>query len=196
VRSTRAESTREKILYAAVDLFHEFGYNATSVQDIVRKANVPKGSFYNYFKSKEELAIAASDIFFPNGLASLALENASSPVGRLRRYFRLTLKEMQRYEYVRGCLVGNFASEITNAAPALQKRVAEHLEEATRRIAVVISQAQEAREIEPGLPTMDLARFILNSLYGAILRSKTDRTDLPMKLFQQFALEPFLVKDR
>jgi hypothetical protein len=71
-----------------------------------------------------------------------------------------------------------------------------HLDEATRRIAVVISQAQEAGEMDPELPTMDLARFILNSLYGAISRSKTDRTERPMKLLQQFALEPFVVKKR
>jgi len=49
----RGDLTREKILKAAGALFHEFGYNGTSVQDIVRKADVPKVSFYNYFKSKE-----------------------------------------------------------------------------------------------------------------------------------------------
>jgi TetR/AcrR family transcriptional regulator, transcriptional repressor for nem operon len=192
----RGGSTQEKLLKAAINLFHEFGYNGTSVQDIVGAAKVPKGSFYNYFKSKEALAIAASDIFYPYALGFLELENTSSPVGRLRKYLRLTLGEMQRYGYVRGCLVGNFATEITNATPALKKRVTELLDEATRRIAVVISQAQEAGEIDPRLPTMDLARFILNSLYGAIFRSKTDRTERPMKLLQQFALDPFLVKKR
>jgi TetR/AcrR family transcriptional repressor of nem operon len=103
---------------------------------------------------------------------------------------------MQRYGYVRGCLVGNFASEIAKATPALKKRVTELLDEATGRIALVVSQAQEAREIDPRVPTMDLSRFILNSLYGAIFRSKTDRTERPMKLLQRFALEPFLMKKR
>jgi TetR/AcrR family transcriptional regulator, transcriptional repressor for nem operon len=196
VAMARGDLTREKILQAAGALFHEFGYNGTSVQDIVRKAGVPKGSFYNYFKSKEELAIAASDVFYPYALAFLDLQNTSSPVTRLRKYFQLTLKEMQRYEYVRGCLVGNFASEITNATPALKKRVTEHLDEATRRIAVVISQAQEMGEMDPEVSTMDLSRFILNSLYGAIFRSKTDRTERPMKLLQKFALDPFVIKKR
>jgi TetR/AcrR family transcriptional repressor of nem operon len=196
VAMARGDLTREKILQAAGALFHEFGYNGTSVQDIVRKAGVPKGSFYNYFKSKEELAIAASDVFYPYALAFLDLQNTSSPVTRLRKYFQLTLKEMQRYEYVRGCLVGNFASEITNATPALKKRVTEHLDEATRRIAVVVSQAQEMGEINPEVSTMDLSRFILNSLYGAIFRSKTDRTERPMKLLQKFALDPFVIKKR
>jgi TetR/AcrR family transcriptional regulator, transcriptional repressor for nem operon len=188
------DSTREKILKAAAGLFHEFGYNGTSVQDIVSKANVPKGSFYNYFKSKEALAIAASDDLYPYALALLELENTSSPLGRLRKYFRLTLKEMQRYHYLRGCLVGNFASEITNATPALKTRITQHLDEATRRVAVVVSQAQDAGEMDPELPTMDLSRFILNSLYGAIFRSKTDRTERPMKLLERFALDPFVIQ--
>jgi TetR/AcrR family transcriptional repressor of nem operon len=196
VATARGDSTREKILKAALGLFHEFGYNGTSVQDIVSKANVPKGSFYNYFKSKEELAIAASDACYPYALAMLELENTSSPVARLRKYFLLTLKEIQRYEYVRGCLVGNFASEITEATPALKKRITQHLDEATRRIAVVVSQAQEAGEIDPGVPSVDLSRFILNSLYGAIFRSKTEQTERPMKLLQRFALEPWVVKKR
>lgn len=190
----RGDATREKLLKAAISLFHEFGYNGTSVQDIVSAAKVPKGSFYNYFKSKEEAAIAASDVFYPYALEFLELENISSPVARLRKYFRLTLREMQRYSYVRGCLVGNFASEITNATPALKKRVTELLDEATRRIAVVVSQAQETGEMDPDVPTMDLSRFILNSLYGAIFRSKTDRSQGPMKLLEQFALNPFVFK--
>jgi TetR/AcrR family transcriptional repressor of nem operon len=158
VTLTRGDATREKLLKAAIGLFHEFGYNGTSVQDIVSKAKIPKGSFYNYFKSKEELAIAASDVFYPYALAFLELENNSSPVARLRKYFRLTLNEMRRYGYVRGCLVGNFASEITNATPALKKRVTELLDEATRRIAVVVLQAQEMGEIDPNVPTMNLNR--------------------------------------
>jgi hypothetical protein len=65
----------------------------------------------------------------------------TSPVARLRKYFRLTLNEMRRYGYVRDCLVGNFASESTNATPVLKERVTELLDEATRRIAVVVLQA-------------------------------------------------------
>jgi TetR/AcrR family transcriptional regulator, transcriptional repressor for nem operon len=192
----RGDATREKLLKAAIGLFHEFGYNATSVQDIVSAAKIPKGSFYSHFRSKEELAIAASDVFYPYALEFLRLENTSSPVARLRKYLRLTLKEMQRYGYVRGCLVGNFASEITNATPALKKRVSELLDEATRRIAVVVSQAQEAGELDPAVRTLDLSRFLLNSLYGAIFRSKTDRSERPMRLLQQFALDPFVIKKR
>jgi TetR/AcrR family transcriptional repressor of nem operon len=190
----RGDATREKLLHAAVELFHKFGYNATSVQDIVSGVGVPKGSFYNYFKSKEDIAIAASDVFYSVFLSHLKLENTSSPVKRLRSFFRFILGEMQRHEYSRGCMVGNLAAEITNETPALRTRVGELLDEATRRIAIVIRQAQEAGELDTTLPTLDLSRFILDALYGAIYRSKTDRTERPMKLFERFAFTPFIVK--
>jgi TetR/AcrR family transcriptional repressor of nem operon len=189
-------TTRESLIQAAAHLFHERGYNATSVQDIVSEAGVPKGTFYNYFESKEALAIAASDVFHPRVLSMLVLEASTSPSRRLRQYFRAISKELQRFEYLRGCLVGNFASEITNATPALKKRVAEHLDEATWRMGVVIEQGQKAGEIQADIPPMDLARFMLNSLYGAILRSKTETTDRPMRLFLRFAFEPFVLKRR
>ncbi|NJE13628.1 TetR/AcrR family transcriptional regulator [Thermococcus sp. LS2] len=47
--------TREKILKAARELFAEKGYDKTTVDEIVERAGVAKGTFYNYFKSKEEL---------------------------------------------------------------------------------------------------------------------------------------------
>ena len=192
----RGDATRETLLHSAIRLFHEFGYNGTSVQDIVSEAGVPKGSFYNYFKSKEDIAIAASDVFYSFLLSHLKLESRLSPVKRLRNFFRYLLRELQRYEYTRGCLVGNFASEITNGTPALKNRIDEHLEEATRRIAVVVTQAQKAGEMDATLPTLDLSRFILDSLYGAILRSKTTRTERPMKLFERFAFAPFIINAR
>jgi TetR/AcrR family transcriptional repressor of nem operon len=189
-------TTREGLIQAAVHLFHERGYNATSVQDIVSEAGVPKGTFYNYFDSKEALAIAASDVFYPRALSLLDLEASTSPSRRLRRYFDAISTELQRFDYLRGCLVGNFASEITTATPALKKRVAEHLDAATRRMSVVIEQGQTAGEIRADVPPMDLARFLLNSLYGAIFRSKTETSERPMRLFRRFAFEPFVLKRR
>jgi len=50
-------STRQKIVSAAFDRFHALGYTACGVQEIVDAAGVPKGSFYNYFKAKELLAV-------------------------------------------------------------------------------------------------------------------------------------------
>ncbi len=57
----RPPAGRDKILEAALDLFAEKGFHATSVDQIAKRAGVSKGLTYNYFKSKEELLIAIID---------------------------------------------------------------------------------------------------------------------------------------
>jgi hypothetical protein len=73
---------------------------------------------------------------------------------------------------------------------------AEHLDEAARRMSVVVEQGQKAGEITSDVAAMDLARFLLNSLYGAILVSKAETTDRPMRLFLRLAFEPLLLQRR
>lgn len=52
---TRSEKTRQAIIDAGVLLFHERGYHATSVRDVVEHAGITKGAFYHHFDGKETL---------------------------------------------------------------------------------------------------------------------------------------------
>jgi len=52
-------SLREKLACSAVDTLHTFGFKGCSIQDITEAAGVPKGSFFNHFENKEDLAIDA-----------------------------------------------------------------------------------------------------------------------------------------
>ena len=83
--------TREKILWAAFKAFHEVGYNGTSIQDIIEAAGVPKGSSYNYFKSKEQLAVEVLSLYATTMQDAMMGSTESSPISRLRidrpRYF-------------------------------------------------------------------------------------------------------------
>ena len=52
-------SLREKLASSAVGTLHTFGFRGCSIQDITEAAGVPKGSFFNHFENKEDLAIDA-----------------------------------------------------------------------------------------------------------------------------------------
>lgn len=56
-RQISAEETRKKLLNAAISLLHEKGFAAINVDDITTKAGVSKGSFYTYFKRKEDIVL-------------------------------------------------------------------------------------------------------------------------------------------
>ena len=55
----KLNSKKDHILWAGLEVMKMQGYNGTSVKDIVDAAGVPKGSFYNYFESKESFAVDA-----------------------------------------------------------------------------------------------------------------------------------------
>lgn len=66
MQMTKRGETREKILKAATEIFFHNGYEATSVRDILEKADVVTGSFYHYFPSKELLLEAVVERFLMN----------------------------------------------------------------------------------------------------------------------------------
>lgn len=48
---------RTKIIELCADLIHQYGYNNVGIQKIIEKADIPKGSFYHFFNSKEDLGL-------------------------------------------------------------------------------------------------------------------------------------------
>ena len=84
-----AKSTREHLIDVGLGLMHQNGYNATGLTDILKAADVPKGSFYHHFGSKEDFAAAALERYGMRAREHAAVLNDRTipPLKRLRRYF-------------------------------------------------------------------------------------------------------------
>src|SRR4029079_18820416 len=119
-------NVREKIVDAGVKVLIEKGFNGSGVQDITDAAQVPKGSFYNHFESKEALGAAALDQYWQlieRGLEVLSNEKIP-PLERLRLYFQSLADLMQSWDYYRGCMVGNFSAELADHSRLIRDRLA------------------------------------------------------------------------
>src|SRR5258708_7334662 len=104
-----ASKVRQKIVDAALDRFHALGFNACGVQEIVDKAGVPKGSFYNYFKAKELLALEVLEIYAEASGREALAESNHPPIERLRTHFETMAARYESFGYSKGCLLGNIA---------------------------------------------------------------------------------------
>jgi TetR/AcrR family transcriptional regulator, transcriptional repressor for nem operon len=171
-------SLRDQIVKAAVETLHRQGFNGASVQDITEAAHAPKGSFYNHFESKEELAIAALDRYWERVQASLGIleDKAFPPLQRISRYFRLLNGAAQKNGFRKGCMIGNLCAEITDQSPKARDRLATLLARWTRAIEACVEEAQKDGSMRRDLDPHDAAAFLINAWEGAMLRSKADRS--------------------
>ena len=123
---TKGEGNRQRIISAADDLFYRRGYNQTSFQDISEATGIPRGNFYYYFKTKDEILNAVVDSRI-NELASLLGKIESdtySPRERLITF--CDILESNRDNVIQsGCPFGSLSSELAKDEPELQKKSTE-----------------------------------------------------------------------
>jgi TetR/AcrR family transcriptional repressor of nem operon len=176
---------------------HQNGYNATGVTEILKAADLPKGSFYHHFGSKEDFAAAALEEFAAreakHALTVLG-DLKTPPLRRLKRYFTDLVKISGQEGAIPGCMIRRFSLEIAAESPQLRKRISASFDHWQHTIATVIRQAVAQKELPAGTDPESLAGFLLNSWEGALLRSQADKSDAPLEIFMHYVFGGLLTK--
>ena len=130
----RTSTAKERLTDAALRMIWGHSYGATSVDAICDKAKVKKGSFYYFFKSKCDLAVAAIDADWKEQRAQLdtVFSPTVPPLERLRRYFEFNFEQLQQIKEecgaVLGCPLNALGSEVCTQETALREKIQEILE--------------------------------------------------------------------
>jgi TetR/AcrR family transcriptional regulator, transcriptional repressor for nem operon len=125
----KGQEFRQHIVETANRLFYQRGFNQTSFSDIAEAAQIPRGNFYYYFKTKDEILEAVVDLRLEGIRAMLAEWDAAfpEPRDRLKRYVQILLNAEQdilRY----GCPMGSLTVELSKTQLVLQSRAREMFE--------------------------------------------------------------------
>jgi TetR/AcrR family transcriptional regulator, transcriptional repressor for nem operon len=185
-------SARNSILEAAMKLFIERGFNACSVEDITKAAHVPKGSFYNHFKSKESLA---ADIVIEYGKGatdrSVLTNRDVNPLTRLKRHFATLNVHFSSCND--GCLIGKFMAEVSADTPQIRENLRRVLNLWGEQLSSAIADGQRAGSIRKDLPADDLAAFLIDSYEGAILRTRVEKGPRALEYFVKVVFSSIVV---
>jgi len=175
-------STRNVVLSAGSKLFIERGFSACGVQDITDAAGVPKGSFYNHFKSKEALAAEVLAEYGKGTTDRSILSNRKlPPLARLKKHFAALNDHFSQCHD--GCLVGKFMAEVSEDTPQIRNELLRVLTLWGEQISAVIAEGQQQGSIRSDLKASELANFLIDSYEGAILRTRVEKNPAALKAF-------------
>jgi TetR/AcrR family transcriptional regulator, transcriptional repressor for nem operon len=190
----RRQDVRDRLLDAGVKALLSSGYAGTSVDEIVKGAGVPKGSFYYYFESKEVLAREAVGRYaeFDEPLREALANGKGKALVRLRRYFEAHLAYFETKQFAHGCLFGNLALELSEDSEVVRKAVETRMREWTGVIAGVLAEARSDGAIGAASDEKILAAYVVNGWEGAVLRMRVERSSAPLKAFLKVTFDRVL----
>lgn len=183
-RPRNPDMIRTRLLDVGLAAFARRGYHGTGIKEIVDTAQVPKGSFYNYFKSKEEFGIAIvrrhSDEFWQRWHDSMDLAHAD-PLQALRDCFERMLSEHQECAVNTCYVVAHVAAEVCESSEECTRLMATVLREWWDNLALALRRAQEAGLARCDIPAEQLATLFWDAWHGAMLRVRIENSVEPLR---------------
>jgi TetR/AcrR family transcriptional repressor of nem operon len=189
--------SKDDILQVGLDLVLSRGFNATGVEAILKQAKVPKGSFYNFFPSKEEFSLAIIDKFVNarRKVFNPIFSDKSIPqLERVKRSFETLIAIFEADDCSKGCLLGNLGQEMADHSENVRQRLEGSLQEWSRAVSGLLLQAQLEKAIPADLDAGMLAENLISSFQGALLRSKVKKSAEPLRDFIHLYFDRFLVQ--
>ena len=165
-RERRRVHTRERLFRTALRLFARRGFFETRIEDITEAVDVGKGTFFNYFPSKEHLLAAFGEMQLGKVQgAVLAAQESQEPVRRaLRRLLHSLAEEPGRSQaLVRSLLMANLSSR------PIRRLLRRNLGRGRRLLGQMIVQGQRQREIRRELRPALVARLFQQTFFGTLM---------------------------
>lgn len=195
--TAKHQAKKDEILNAGLELIWRNGYNGTSVKDIVVAAGIPKGSFYQYFESKEDFAKEAMNSaceFAKNATEPILCNLDLSPVAKIRKLYELRIHmATDEFHYEKGCMLTNLTGEVANSNEHLRKLVGETWIKMIRPLVETIQDAIDQGEISASHNANELAEYLENAFRGAITSALATRSSSSYEAFMKYSFDNVLV---
>ena len=187
------QDTRQLLLMKGAEILHRKGFHDAGIQEVLEAAGVPKGSFYYYFKSKEDFGLQVIDIYAGVMLGTLRTnleKDGRSVLEGLKGFFRdMTAHAEQGFT---GCPLGNLSQELGGSSEVFRSKLNDIFTDLEKGIAASLREAQRSGEVPPGVEPGRAAVLMVSAWEGALLRMKLTRDTSPYQVFERFIFDEFL----
>jgi TetR/AcrR family transcriptional repressor of nem operon len=177
----KGEQTRQEIIRKAAPIFNQRGYEGAALSDLMKATGLKKGGIYRHFENKQQLAAEAFDYAWRETVEARThdLDSIPNSVDRLKQWVANFVE--RRGAIPGGCPLLNTAIDTDDGNSVLRERAREALHGWRDSLVKVIHAGIKAREIRPRIDAKNLATLIISSLEGAIMLSRLERSDEPLR---------------
>lgn len=181
-----SENTREKLITTAIRIMAVKGFNNTGIAEILAEVGVPKGSFYHYFKSKDELGFAIIE-FYGQVLYGSLSEHLTLTKGRaivrLRSYFEMLIEYFETDFSHCNCLLGNLAQELAIQNPEMRRAIFDRYLAIEKLIAACLVKAKSEGDVAAVVDEAKFAAVLFSCWEGCLVRAKLAQCSSPLVEF-------------
>jgi len=191
---TNKQIKRDKLLDQGVQMLLTKGYHGTGIKEILDIVQVPKGSFYNYFASKEEFAAEAINHYIEPFITLLNQHLQASEVdalSALKNYYTELIIEVEKGDYKGGCLLGNLIGEIGDTSELCKQSLKNALDRYKQLQTTALEHAQQQGTVRKDRSAESMADLLVNNWQGALLRMKIEQSVQPLQAFYDTLLDDY-----
>ncbi|MCH7564870.1 MAG: TetR family transcriptional regulator C-terminal domain-containing protein [Gemmatimonadetes bacterium] len=189
-RQERSQATRDRLLEQGLSSFIVKGFHGTGIKEVLEEVGVPKGSFYNYFESKDDFGAQVIELYSRrfHGLLDEVIQADGDPLDNLKAYLASEVERLDRDGT--GCLLGNLSAEVGATNATLRAALARGMAGSRHRFARIISEAQRRGRIRTDVTAEQLAGILLATWQGALIRMQTEASVEPLEECCELLLGP------
>jgi AcrR family transcriptional regulator len=168
--TTKGDLTRQHIIEKAMQLFSVQGYFNTSIDSIVKAADLTKGGLYGHFPNKQEIWYAVYDecVRIWKRVVFQGVRDISDPLARIERVIENSLKNyLGGGVFEGGCFLLNSLVELAGQSPSMSNFVLAGFKSFAARLRLWLEEAEQKGMLREGLNLDEIANFLVISLNGA-----------------------------
>lgn len=162
------------------------GYHGTGVVGILKSLGIPKGSFYNFFESKEAFLLEAIELYGNAGLKLLNRIEAIpglNPIEKTKAFFDQLIQLNIEKAFKYSCFLGNLSTETAGQSIAISKAIKSKMQQIKEFLASWIAQAKADDLIKIEFSPDQIADMLYNNYHGALVCMKYEQSDRPLQAF-------------
>jgi TetR/AcrR family transcriptional regulator, transcriptional repressor for nem operon len=186
------KNSKNRILEAGARIIHLKGFHNTGLQEILQAAGLPKGSFYNYFKNKEDFGLQLVDYFidFFSSMVRPVLDDPTiTPLEKIEKILDWFMEFFKSKDYAYGCPIGNLAQEMGDLSPTFRDKLKAAMEAMVDIYTGLLAEAQKQGLLSQQIEVREAAYFLVSSWHGALIHMKAQKGLGPLQNHKRFIFE-------